>query len=541
MRVRPLGVGAPLADADAARAAVFSCVRDDRYPELYRDTCNSPLWPRGILLVSASNPRSAVCEATHGTLGPPTHWSCDASISRCEGDGEVYLFATTHGAGRALTAVVDYAGAPIPTEEPSEVRAALADRDRVCELLDAVETDPTPYLGDAFDTMTTGNERDGTLYPSHGVSCGTEARQAARAAVLRWTGPAIQCGRFDCYDPTQRSDGVVDRLHAERDDTGRLWILASWSGLSTDPAPFGGVRAAIASQRCPSADASAASATASAPLLATVYPSEGHVYVLFSESHDDTPADDAVAPRAGATPDGRAVRVYGASAFCDGHLGTPVTLSGQDGPPYVHAVAAPVEGCAIAVVGPFAVIAPPPATTQLVPVAADAAEAHELITFAREAAVSSSHATAQQTWRTMAWRAGDALYAEVAGPECCAPGDDDCNMDGCEGDGYVAVAMSHAGAAPTIVLRRPAHFPWPDPTDDVGFTFGALRDLDGDATVELEESATASGNVMTRLVRVGAQPPGDVVWVAQCSPIDGECLEPFRTPAPLALPRHGPP
>ena len=256
---RPLGSGLRLPDADAARAAVFACHGDEE------GECRSALWPRGILDLRASAPRGAVCDASVSPFDAlPGTWVCDAALSRCvaggadaeSGEHTVYLFATTSGSGRVLTALVHYGAAPVPAIESEPVRAALAERATTCELLDAVQTDPTPHLGEAFVQVANVEQDDSTggsgpprAERSNTVVCGLRARGDALTAARNFSGWGAVCGRFDCYDRAQRGNGQSG-LHAERDASSVLRIVASWEGYAGQTASFGGVRRALAAHPC---------------------------------------------------------------------------------------------------------------------------------------------------------------------------------------------------------------------------------------------------------------------------------------------------
>jgi hypothetical protein len=95
--------------------------------------------------------------------------------------------------------IIDY-GQSIPAVESSAIRAALADRDRICELSDALQTDPMPYVGDAFDEVGVDHE---TFRPTHHVLCGAEAREAARNDLQSMQGDTVECGRFGGSDPME--------------------------------------------------------------------------------------------------------------------------------------------------------------------------------------------------------------------------------------------------------------------------------------------------------------------------------------------------
>lgn len=169
----------------------------------------------------------------------------------------VYLFASPSDHARVLTAIVRYGVAPVPAAEREPVLAALAERDQVCELLDAVQTDPTSHLGEVFVHAETDEQADADdgsggarRAMSNRVVCGARAVQDGRTAARRFSRWGAVCGRFDCYDRSQRGNGQSG-LHAERDSSGHLQVVASWEGYAGQTASWGGVRRAIAAHPCP--------------------------------------------------------------------------------------------------------------------------------------------------------------------------------------------------------------------------------------------------------------------------------------------------
>ena len=195
----------------------------------------------------AAHPRWAVCDASlYSPGGRSAHFACDDALTRCVAEGTVYLLASTAGRSRLLTTIIDYGDDGVPAEPSDAVREAIADRDAICALLDAVRTDPTPYVGGSFVELMTSIDDVRTS----AVLCGAEARSHAVTASRHYSTPSASCGRFMCFDRTE-SGNFATSLYAERDPSGALHILASWSGIEGSVAPFADVHDALRRHPCP--------------------------------------------------------------------------------------------------------------------------------------------------------------------------------------------------------------------------------------------------------------------------------------------------
>jgi hypothetical protein len=208
---------------------------------------------------------------------------------------------------------------------------------------------------------------------------------------------------------------------------------------------------------------------------------------------------------------GEAVRVVSARGVCDGTLGpdleTPIENMDGDA---TTVLSAEVRGCGLDQ-ALFAIVRPPAMSRWPVARAADDPRATEAIALARSAAATAAHLRGEQRWGPpIVVELGDALYVLVSGPDCTEQEAE----SGCS-PRAAALVRVRAGAPPEVVMARPAHWLWTEEElIDCWFGWYGITDVDGDGVVEVLEGQLGESAFMLRLVRVGARPAGDVVWIA---------------------------
>jgi hypothetical protein len=272
-------------------------------------------------------------------------------------------------------------------------------------------------------------------------------------------------------------------------------------------------------------------------LRATVGGARGAVYVVArgrarpvppeaNPSEEELGDERVLARPASRTGSGKPVRILGPRGACDGTLGARVELIAEESSTndvFQSISAERVVGCSEP--GWFAILEPPPAALMPVSLAATDPAGQPAIEVAREAAARVGHLPSGPWLPPKLYRLGDAVYALVAGPECTDP-ELPCTTE------VGAVARARAGQPAELLLVRPAHFVWEQAMDGF-FDYPAIVDVDGDGVIELLEHMGAEQGTAVRLVRPGAQPPGDVAWVLTS---DSEVPFPLRVgPAPRAL------
>lgn len=208
---------------------------------------------------------------------------------------------------------------------------------------------------------------------------------------------------------------------------------------------------------------------------------------------------------------GESVRIVSGSEVCDGTLGPDVDTPVEDAEGERSMVlAAGVRGCthrdAL-----FAIVRPRPIATWPASRPATDPRATDAIALAQTTAATAGHLRGAVTWNApRVYELGDAIYVLVSGPAC--PESDEAS--GCS-PSVAAVTRSRAGAAPEVVIARPAHWLWTrEELIDCWFGWQGITDVDGDGVIELVESQIGESAFMIRLVRAGARPAGDVVWLA---------------------------
>lgn len=208
---------------------------------------------------------------------------------------------------------------------------------------------------------------------------------------------------------------------------------------------------------------------------------------------------------------GDAVRLVSSTGVCDGTLGPDVETSVEDEEGESStALAAAVRGCTRSD-ALFAIVRPRPMTIWPVSRPATDPRAVAAITLAQQAAATAGHLRGEVHWGApRVYELGDALYVLVAGPAC----DEQDAETGCS-PSVAALTRVRAGAAPEVVMARPAHWLWTqEELVDCWFGWQGVTDVDGDGVVEVIETQIGESAFMIRLVRVGARPAGDVVWLA---------------------------
>ncbi len=208
---------------------------------------------------------------------------------------------------------------------------------------------------------------------------------------------------------------------------------------------------------------------------------------------------------------GEAVRIVSAASVCDGTLGPDVEspIENEEGETNM-ALAAEVRGC-VPRDPLFAIVRPRPMPTWPVTRAATDPRATAAIALAESAAATAAHLRGAQAWESpRVYEIGDALYVLVSGPACS----EEASEGGCS-PRVAALTRVRAGGAPEVVLARPAHWLWTqEELVDCWFGWYGVTDVDGDGVVEVLEGQLGESAFMLRLVRVGARPAGDVVWIA---------------------------
>lgn len=240
-------------------------------------------------------------------------------------------------------------------------------------------------------------------------------------------------------------------------------------------------------------------------------------------------ADGHVLARRGARAGagGEPVRLVSGRTSCEGVLGPDVDTQIHDAEGDASTgLAADVRGCSVT--SPlFAIVRPTPLAQQPVEIPASEPDAAPAIALAEQAAATAGHLRGELRWqRPRVYRMGGALYALVAGPACT----DEEAETGCS-PRVAALTRVRPGAAPELVLARPAHWLWQqEELVDCWFAWQGIVDVDGDGVVELIETQIGESAFMVRLVRVGARPAGDVVWLASYrdDPLDATVGRPPR-------------
>lgn len=198
-------------------------------------------------------------------------------------------------------------------------------------------------------------------------------------------------------------------------------------------------------------------------------------------------------------------------AACDGTLGAYAQTAVQNVEGETSmALAAPVRGsCAGGGGSLFAILRPAPTSTWPAARPATDPRAAGAIEAARAAAATAGHLRGEIDWETpRVYELGTSLYALVSGPAC---GEDEM---GCSPT-VAALARVEGGGTAEVVLARPAHWLWThEELMDASFSWRGVVDVDGDGAVEVIETLMGESAFMIRLVRVGARPAGDVVWLA---------------------------
>jgi hypothetical protein len=210
---------------------------------------------------------------------------------------------------------------------------------------------------------------------------------------------------------------------------------------------------------------------------------------------------------------GQPVRVIG-DRECQGTLDTAIQLihqSNWDNEDFDRGIAAPVPECG-AVRDPLvAVIHPRGAGLTVVP----REEARALLDAARRAVMRRSGQRAGEITEH-AYRSQDAIYALVSQSSCAA--DDEDAVDCVEIEGVVARSVN--GRAPEVLIARPLHWPWEEPTDAF-FSFAAVCDWNDDGTIELLERMGSNQGAMVRMIAASDHRTGDAVWRAIFTEADG--------------------
>jgi hypothetical protein len=224
---------------------------------------------------------------------------------------------------------------------------------------------------------------------------------------------------------------------------------------------------------------------------------------------------------------GDAVRVVSGATSCDGTLGPDVQtqVTDEEGDS-ASALAAEVRGCTVT--SPlFAILRPPPLVRWPVRLTSSEPRAAAAIALAQAAAATAGHLRGTIAWEpARVYTLGDALYVLVSGPACT----EEESETGCS-PSVAALARVRAGGEPEVILARPAHWLWThEELIDCWFGWQGITDVDGDGVVEIVETQIGESAFMIRLVRPGARPAGDVVWLASYrdDPLDATVGRPPR-------------